>query len=160
MLTTAGEARLFTKFSLNLTQFSGTGKLALEPADPELASVSATTALAAVDISANGQSHWCMFYQANNNNIQRIDYYDNKWHASTTVVSNAMALTPLAAINTIVPPGTPDALATLILYYRASGTGYLVICPWVGAARASWPADYIDTDGWIPGASVVGVPWP
>ncbi|KAJ7223540.1 hypothetical protein GGX14DRAFT_387853 [Mycena pura] len=97
---------------------------------------------------------------ANNNNIQRIDYYDNKWHASTTVVSNAMALTPLAAINTIVPPGTPDALATLILYYRASGTGLLVICPWVGGDRASWPADYIDTDGWIPGASVVGVPWP
>ncbi|KAJ7223537.1 hypothetical protein GGX14DRAFT_540287 [Mycena pura] len=42
----------------------------------------------------------------------------------------------------------------------ASGTGLLVICPWVGGDRASWPADYIDNDGWIPGASVVGVPWP
>ncbi|KAJ7199678.1 hypothetical protein GGX14DRAFT_699810 [Mycena pura] len=150
--------------SLRLKKFkaydSGGAKLALEPADSEFASVSATTALAAVDISANGQSHWCMFYQANNNTIQRIDYYDNKWHASTTVVSNAMALTPLAAINTIVPRGTPDALATLILYYRDSGTGFLVISAWVGGDHASWPADSIDTDGWIPGASVVGVPWP
>ncbi|KAJ7208625.1 hypothetical protein GGX14DRAFT_454000 [Mycena pura] len=138
-----GSLRLFTKFSLNLTQFPGTAKLALEPADPELASVSATTALAAVDISANGQSHWCMFYQANNNSIQRIDYYDDKWHAATTVVGEAMALTPLAAINTIVPPGTPDAFATLILYFWAIGQpgGLLVSTAW-------------------PGASVVGVPWP
>ncbi|KAJ7203778.1 hypothetical protein GGX14DRAFT_461132 [Mycena pura] len=104
-----------------------------------------------MDISANGQSHRCMFYQANNNSIQRIDYYDNKWHASMLVESNVMALTPLAAINTIVPPGTPDAFATLILYYR-DGIGTL--------GTRSWPAGWIEIDGWIPGASVVGVPWP
>ncbi|KAJ7226671.1 hypothetical protein GGX14DRAFT_385483 [Mycena pura] len=122
-------------------------KLASEPADPELASVSATvTSLAAVDISANGELHWRLFYQASasDNSIQQIDYYDNKWHTATTICTGTIPRTPLAAVDTITPPGKPDTSATLILFFKDidgdPDEEYLRLFAWQYGSRLDHPA--------------------
>jgi hypothetical protein len=106
-----------------------------------------------------GGFHWCLFYQGSDNAIKQVDYYDKKWHSPTTIIGNAVALTPLAVVNTIPPPGTPDTFATLLLYWKDSG-GLLRQTARLWGSELDWPRDYIDTWGWFPGANVAGVPWP
>ncbi|KAJ7203802.1 hypothetical protein GGX14DRAFT_461222 [Mycena pura] len=145
---------------------SGGEKLASDPPEPKIPSVSADTSLASVDMSANGQLHWRLFYQAYDNTIQQVDYRDNTWNTATTILTDAMPLTPLASIYSITPPGRTDLHPVLFVVYKDTCGVTQQVPYFVGELepmQVSWPMEYppgYDLDPIVLGATITGNAWP
>ncbi|KAJ7203869.1 hypothetical protein GGX14DRAFT_648109 [Mycena pura] len=153
---------IYDFFRLTSTEFRPE-KLASDPPELKLASVCADTSLATVDMSADGQLHWRLFYQAYDNTIQQVDYCDNTWNNATTIFTDAMPLTPLAAIYSIVPPGSDLDPVLFVVYKKTDDLIYQV--PYlvgnnVGPMQVTWPADEGARGLYRLGATITGNAWP
>ncbi|KAJ7208673.1 hypothetical protein GGX14DRAFT_633627 [Mycena pura] len=149
-------------FRLTSTEFRPEN-LASDPPDPKLASVSANTSLVSVDMSANGQLHWRLIYQADDNTIQQVDYHDNTWNTAITILTDAMPLTPLASVYSITLPDRTDLNPVLFVVYKdTSGVAQQV--PWFDGRIGNindWPLPWdLEGDKDVLGATVTGNAWP
>ncbi|KAJ7203867.1 hypothetical protein GGX14DRAFT_569907 [Mycena pura] len=154
---------IYDFFRMTSTEFRPE-KLASDPPEPKFTSVCADTSLATVDMSADGQLHWRLFNQAYDNTIQQVDYCDNTWNTATTILTNAMPLTPLAAIYSITPPGRTDLLPVLFLVYKENTRGLTYQVPYLAGnfveqSGMTWPIGGEHTLLKL-GATITGNAWP